>query len=145
MELRQLRHFLALAEHLHFGRAAAQLCISQPALSASISRLEDDFGIRLFERDSKGVRITSGGDLMLQRAREMLCHAERTEAFSRSLATGKVGQIEIGYSGPCCTAASTGLYRNAVEHTQAFESWLERLQHNNRVKCCAMAGWTPAW
>jgi DNA-binding transcriptional LysR family regulator len=117
MELRQLRHFLALAEHLHFGRAAAQLCISQPALSASILRLEEDFGLRLFERDSKGVRVTAGGELMLQRTREMLSHAERTESFSQSLAEGKVGQIEIGYSG---TVLHCGVDRLILEYRRAY-------------------------
>ena len=85
MELRQLRHFLALAEEIHFGRAADRLCISQPALSASIQKLEDDFQVRLFERDNKSVRITLPGELMLGHARELLNHVDRTLGCFRRL------------------------------------------------------------
>jgi DNA-binding transcriptional LysR family regulator len=100
MEFRQLRHFLALAEETHFGRAADRLCISQPALSASVLRLEEDLGIRLFERDSKSVRITRAGELMLASAREMLNHADRAKSFARSLSTGRMGRLDVGFSGP---------------------------------------------
>lgn len=100
MEFRQLRHFLVLAEETHFGRAADRLCISQPALSASMLRLEDDLGIRLFERDSKSVRITQAGELMLVRAREMLNSADKAKSFARSLSTGRMGRLDVGFSGP---------------------------------------------
>jgi DNA-binding transcriptional LysR family regulator len=100
VEFRQLRYFVALAEEMHFGRAAKRLCITQPALSLSIARLEEHFGVRLFERDSKMVRITLAGELMLRSAREMLSHAARAEAFSHALAAGKAGRIEVGFSGP---------------------------------------------
>jgi DNA-binding transcriptional LysR family regulator len=99
VELRQLRHFIALAEDMHFGRAAENLCLSQPALSASIVRLEEDLGVRLFERDSKGVRITPAGELMLRFARETTNQADRTRRFAQALAAGLVGHIEMGFSG----------------------------------------------
>lgn len=98
MELRQLRHFLALAEEMHFGRGAARVCISQPALSASISRLEEDLNVRLFERDKKSVRLTFAGNLMLSYARDLIAQAERTRCFSQALAAGKVGRISVGFS-----------------------------------------------
>lgn len=116
MELRQLRHFLALAEEMHFGRAAKRLCITQPALSASIQHLEEDFGVRLFMRDSKAVSITPDGELMLQRTREMLSQSQRTEAFARSLAAGMIGQIEVGYSG---TVLHCGIDRILAEFRRA--------------------------
>jgi len=100
MEFRQLRHFLALAEETHFGRAAERLCISQPALSASMLRLEEDLGIRLFERDSKSVRITRAGEQMLACAREMLNQADRTKSFARALSSGQLGRLDVGFSGP---------------------------------------------
>ena len=98
MEIRQLRHFVALAEEMHFGRAAERSCISQPALSASIIRLEEDFGIRLFDRDSKFVRITPAGEMMLKYAREMLDNADRTKSFSRAIVAGRIGRLEIGFT-----------------------------------------------
>lgn len=112
MELRQLRHFITLAEEMHFGRAAQRLFITQSALSASIARLEESFGVRLFERDSKQVRITPAGRLMLRSAREMLSQASRTEGISRALAAGKVGWIDVGFSG---AVMQRGLDRVIVE------------------------------
>ncbi len=103
MDLRQLKHFVILAEEMHFGRAAERLCISQPALSVSIARLEDELGIRLFDRDSKKVRMTPPGELMLRSAREMLNQGGRTESFARSLSAGKTGRIEIGFAPPVLT------------------------------------------
>lgn len=99
MELRQLRHFVVLAEEMHFGRASGRLCITQPALSASIARLEEDLGVRLFERDSKSVRITQSGEQMLGLARIMLNQAERTRSFARSLSSGERGMLNLGFAG----------------------------------------------
>ncbi len=99
MELRQLKLFDVLAQEMHFGRAARRLFISQPALSASLRRLEDEFGVRLFERDTRVVRITPVGDLLLRYAREVLNQVERTQGVSQALAQGKMGRIEIGFSG----------------------------------------------
>ncbi len=99
MELRQLRHFVALAQEMHFGRASERLCITQPALSASVARLEEDLGVRLFERDSKGVRITHAGEQMLGQARAMLGQEERTKSFARALSSGGRGRLDIGFSG----------------------------------------------
>lgn len=100
MEFRQLRHFICLAEETHFGRAAERLCISQPALSASILRLEEDLGVRLFERDTKSVRITRAGELMLVSAREMVSQADRSKSFARAVAMGRLGRLDVGFSWP---------------------------------------------
>ena len=103
MEIRQLRHFVSLAEEMHFGRSAKQLCITQPALSISIGKLEDELGLRLFERDRNGVRLTVSGELMLERAREILNYVGRASSFSASIAAGRLGRIEVGFSTPILT------------------------------------------
>lgn len=108
MELRQIRHFVTVAEEAHFGRAADRLSISQPALSSSIQRLEKDFGLRLFERDSKGVRITLAGKLVLDFARELMAGAEKTKSFVQALSAGQVGRIEVAFN-------STVLHQGAIE------------------------------
>jgi len=99
MELRQLRHFVAVAEELHFSRAAERLCLSQAALSASILRLEDECGIKLFERDTKRVSLTRAGERMLACAIDMLNQESRTQSVARALAVGRMGRVEVGFSG----------------------------------------------
>lgn len=99
MELRQLRQFAVLAQEKHFGRAADRLCISQPALSASLMRLEEEFRVRLFERDARSVRITPVGELMLRSTHEIIHQVDRTTNLSHALAEGRTGRIEIGFSG----------------------------------------------
>ncbi len=99
MELKQLRQFDVLAQEMHFGRAAQRLFISQPALSASLQKLEEAFGVRLFDRDTRTVRLTPVGELMLRYSREVLNQVERTRGLSRALAEGRTGRVEIGFSG----------------------------------------------
>ena len=72
IETRLLRYFVALAEELHFGRAAMRLSISQPPLSVAIKKLEDQVQAQLFERNSKEVRLTAAGEHLLPRARQIL-------------------------------------------------------------------------
>jgi DNA-binding transcriptional LysR family regulator len=113
MELRQLRHFVVLAEEMHFGRAAARLFMTQPALSNSLMRLEEDMQVRLFERDSKAMSITVVGGAMLKRAQEIVSLADKLEQFGRSMAAGRAGMIEVGFTG-------TLLYRGLADILNRF-------------------------
>jgi DNA-binding transcriptional LysR family regulator len=99
MDLRQLRHFVVLAEELHFGHAAKRLFMTQPALSASVMRLEQDMDVRLFERSNKAVELTSIGLGLLPRAREILAMSERIRRYVLSVASGRAGVIEVGFTG----------------------------------------------
>src|SRR5437870_13280001 len=105
MELRHLRYFVTVASELHFGRAAARLFISQPALSQQIRSLEGELGLKLFERNRRGVRLTPEGEAFLAEARAVVQQAEHAADVARALAGGATGQLRIAhlramFSGP---------------------------------------------
>lgn len=97
MELRQLRYFAAVAEHLHYGRAAAQLNIAQPPLSQQITRLERDLGVRLFHRTSRSVELTEEGRLLLDAARRVLGEADHVRDLAAALRAGTAGRLRIAF------------------------------------------------
>ncbi|MGZ0149126.1 LysR family transcriptional regulator [Kribbella sp. WER1] len=96
MELRQLRYFVTVAEELHFGRAAEQLNIVQPAVSQQVARLERELGLRLLDRSSRHVRLTGDGERMLREARAVLAAADQAAEVAASLASGLSGTLRIG-------------------------------------------------
>jgi DNA-binding transcriptional LysR family regulator len=97
MELRHLRSFLAVAEELHFTRAARRLHIAQSPLSQQIRRLENELGTRLFERDHHSVRLTAAGEAMLEHARAAIRHADRAAHAARLAAAGRSGTLAVGF------------------------------------------------
>lgn len=99
MDLRQLRYFNALAETLNFHRAAERLHISQPPLTVAIRKLEEELGVALFERDPRGVRLTTAGLAAVTPAREALAAAEKVREAVRQGAAGLRGRLSIGFIG----------------------------------------------
>lgn len=97
MELRHLRYFVAVAEDLHFARAADRLYISQPALSQQIRGLESELGFKLLERSSRGVRLTAEGDAFLSEAKIVLGAADHAADVARALAEGATGQLRLSH------------------------------------------------
>ena len=98
-ELRALRYFVAVAEELHFGRAAARLHISQPSLSVGVRKLEHSLGARLFERTSRHVELTAVGAVLLEEARRLLVGADRLVAVTREASRGIYGTLVVGFQG----------------------------------------------
>ncbi|HEU4922893.1 MAG TPA: LysR family transcriptional regulator [Burkholderiales bacterium] len=96
-DLRQLRYFIAVAEALHFGRAAAALHISQPPLSRSIVELEDRVGTRLLARTRRRVELTPEGARFLVDARRVLWQLEQAVLEVRGIAAGTTGRLRIGF------------------------------------------------
>jgi len=97
MELRALRYFVALAEELHFGRAARRLSITQPPLSQSIAKLERELGVRLFERTRRKVELTLAGATFLEETRVTLSRAAQAVELARRAQRGEVGRLAVGY------------------------------------------------
>jgi DNA-binding transcriptional LysR family regulator len=93
LELRHLRYFLAVAEHLSFSRAARHLHLAQQSLSQQIAALERDLGVRLFDRDTRGTRLTAAGSAFRPAAQDILARVEAAVAQAR----GVVGPLELAF------------------------------------------------
>jgi DNA-binding transcriptional LysR family regulator len=99
MELRQLRYFIAVAEEQNFGLAAHRLNVSQPPITRQIQKLEEELGVLLLTRTSKGTGLTEAGRVFLDDARTVLAGIERGIERSRAAQSGELGVLEIGYFG----------------------------------------------
>ena len=100
MELRHLRYFVAVAQELHFRRAAEKLHIVQPALSKQISALEKELGVPLLDRDRRHVALTEAGQVFLEEALEVLAQADGAATRARAVSRGEVGRLDIGFIQP---------------------------------------------
>ncbi len=99
MELRQLRYFVAVAEELHFRRAAARLHMSQPPLSQQIQALETEMGCRLLTRSRRRVELTAAGAAFLRDARTLLAELDGAVATARRIDAGQTGRLRINFVG----------------------------------------------
>jgi LysR family transcriptional regulator, benzoate and cis,cis-muconate-responsive activator of ben and cat genes len=97
VELRHLKYFHALAEELHFGRAAERVHIVQPALSRQIAALEQELGLMLFDRTTRGVELTPAGKALHEKVTAILPAIDDAIDVARMTATGDTGRLEIGY------------------------------------------------
>lgn len=98
MELRHLRYFVAVAEELHFLRAAQRLHIEQSPLSRAIKALEADVGVRLLERTTRNTRLTHAGEVFLVEARQVLSALAHARASAHGAATGRKGRLRIAFA-----------------------------------------------
>lgn len=132
LELRHLRYFVAVAEELHFGRAAERLHLSQPPLSQQIRKLEEILGYSLFVRTSRSVSLTNAGEAFLERARRTLRNVQRDMDETRSIGRGEVGSLNIGFVGSGMLATLPEIfkaYREAYPrvHLHLHESFTARV------------------
>src|SRR6201999_2476079 len=111
IDLRQVRYFVALAETLHFGRAAERLHISQPPLSRQIAALEKELGVRLFERHSRRATLTHAGRRFLEDARAVLIGFDQACHNARLAERGELGEVSIGFMMHAAYTVLPGLAR----------------------------------
>jgi DNA-binding transcriptional LysR family regulator len=114
LEPRLLRYFLAVAEELHFGRAAARLRIAQPSLSHQIRKLERTLGTELFLRTSREVKLTAAGRALLEEAGPALAALEKAAEYTRQAGAGMTGVVRLGYPPPA-SFETLGTIVGAVE------------------------------
>ncbi|MCG8347024.1 MAG: LysR family transcriptional regulator [Chloroflexales bacterium] len=99
MEFRHLRYFIAVAEELHFGRAAARLQMAQPPLSQQIRQLENEIGVQLLHRTKRRVELTHAGAMFLKEAQAIVAHAEQAIQVAQQASHGKIGRLAVGFVG----------------------------------------------
>ena len=118
---RHLRYFVAVAEELHFGRAAERLHLAQPPLSQQIRKLEEILGYPLFVRTSRAVRLTAAGRVFLERARRTLRNVQEDLEEARSIGRGDEGSLRVGFIGSGMLTplpAMLGQYRHLYPRVQ---------------------------
>ncbi|MER5440603.1 LysR substrate-binding domain-containing protein [Streptomyces sp. NPDC002790] len=125
MELKHLTGFVAVAEELHFGRAAERLHIAQSPLSQQIKLLERDLGVKLFDRTTRTVRLTSAGQALVEPARKLLADAAAVHRTVRAAHLGEVGRVSVGFAGASSYAALPLLTRAVTSRLPGIELVLE--------------------
>ncbi|MDO5493048.1 MAG: LysR family transcriptional regulator [Nesterenkonia sp.] len=100
MEVQQARAFIAVAEELHFGRAAERLRLTQSALSRSLAQLERSLGTQLVERTTRTVQLTSAGEALLPHAQEIVALVDRSAEIVAAASAGRTGRVRLGFAGP---------------------------------------------
>lgn len=116
MNFRQLQYFVAVAEELHFGRAAERWQITQPALSKQIAVLEKSLGVQLLFRTKQKVELTHAGQIFLQQARQLICQKETAIQLTRRTGSGDIGQLSIGFTETATQTLLPTLLRDFLQH-----------------------------
>jgi DNA-binding transcriptional LysR family regulator len=131
IEIRQLKYFSRVAELEHYGQAAAELHIVQPALTRQIKQLEEELGVELFERLPRGVRLTPAGKVLLEKSRALLQNLDRLVYSTRQAASGKTGSIRVGFADGA--TYSGHLARFVREFRKRFENVDLELIHSSSL------------
>ncbi|GJM62726.1 LysR family transcriptional regulator [Persicobacter diffluens] len=134
IELRHLRYFKAVAEELHFRKAAEKLFISQPGLSRQIKQLEENLGATILERDKKEVRLTPAGEYLKTEIDLMLNHLNFSFQQVKHVAEGASGEIRIGFLGSAMQNVVPDLLLKMNEKFPNIKSSLEEMSNYDQVQ-----------
>jgi DNA-binding transcriptional LysR family regulator len=134
MELRHLRYFVAVAEDLHFGRAAKRLHIVQPALSKQIAALERELGVTLFSRTKHRTAFTPAGEAFFEEALDILRRVDHATRTARMTESGAVGSLDIGFIAPAMWSILPGLLREHRRRHPGVRFVLQELPTEAQVR-----------
>ena len=137
MELRHLRYFAAVADELHFGRAALRLRIAQPPLSQQIRNLEDELGVELFHRTKRRVELTEAGQAFLNRVRVILETAGDAVTEAKRVARGELGRVVIGFMSAAMLDQFPVILRGFRRSFPDAQVQLSQLPSNEQLKAVA--------
>lgn len=134
MELRHLRCFLAVAQELHFARAAEKLHIEQSPLSRAIKELEEELGVRLFDRNTRGTRMTRSGQIFMDHVPRVFAALSQARDSVRAVSTGYKGQLRIALSEGISQARLTALLSRCREEEPDTEVRLYEVPLAQQIK-----------
>jgi DNA-binding transcriptional LysR family regulator len=134
MELRHLRYFIAVAEELHFSRAAERLQMAQPPLSQQIQSLEKELGVQLFKRTKRRVELTEAGQVFLAEARLVLMQVEQAIRAAQRASRGEIGRLGVGVNSSATHNVLPEILRVFREHFPCVELVLHELASYQQVK-----------
>src|ERR1700743_982343 len=133
-ELRQLRCFVAAAEELHFGRAAARMNMTPPPLSRQIQLLEHVLGVKLLDRTSRAVKLTPAGRVFLLEARRILRLTESAALATRRIASGEAGTITLGFTAASGYSFLPRLLLRRASHAPNIDVALKEMVSTDQVE-----------
>lgn len=134
MELRHLRYFIAVAEELHFGKAGKRLNISQPPLSQQIRQLEEEVGVRLFDRTRRRVELTPAGLVFLGEARRIMALSEDAVRRTVRADKGEIGQLAISFIGSANYSVLPPVVREFRRRFREVDLFLTELNTSHQIE-----------
>jgi DNA-binding transcriptional LysR family regulator len=133
MELRHLRYFTAVAEHLNYSEASRRIHVAQPAISQTIIDLEEELGVRLLLRDRRTVRLTAAGETFRREALEILRRNQEAVRLTKRASFGEIGQLRIGFFGASMAAVLPGLVQEYYRHFPDVDLTLREMTSQQQI------------
>ena len=129
MDFKRLKYFLAVAEELHFGRAAERLDMAQPPLSRQIAALEADLGVKLFDRSRSQIRLTQAGAVLEEHARAILDRLDAAYRATRLVGSGAAGVLRVAFVGSASHGVLPSLIKSYRSHFADVELVLSAMNN----------------